>query len=78
MTRLEAVAFSLRNPVVIPVRNLRDLRSTLDVLLSSFSNDCTAFCRSAYLAPAYRFRTSRGHIRTLCLGAKKCGAEVPG
>ena len=29
MTKPEAIAFSLRDRVVIPVRNLRDLRSTL-------------------------------------------------
>jgi hypothetical protein len=39
MTSPEAAAFSPRKLVVIPVRNLRDLRSTLDVLLSSFSSD---------------------------------------
>jgi hypothetical protein len=33
MTGTEAAVFSLRDRVVIPVRNLRDLRSTLDVLL---------------------------------------------
>src|SRR5262245_31539410 len=39
MARPEAAVFSPRDRVVIPVRNLRDLRSTLDVLLSSFSSD---------------------------------------
>src|SRR5215471_11806331 len=39
MTRPEAAEFSPRDRVVMPVRNLRDLRSTLDVLLSSFSSD---------------------------------------
>lgn len=39
MTRAEAGAFSLRNLVMIPVRNLRDLRNTLDVFLSSLSSD---------------------------------------
>ena len=39
MTSTEVAVFSPRDRVVIPVRNLRDLRSTLDVLLSSFSND---------------------------------------
>jgi hypothetical protein len=35
MTSTEAAVFSPRNRVVIPVRNLRDLRSTLDVLASA-------------------------------------------
>jgi hypothetical protein len=39
MTRPEAAVFNPCDRVVIPVRNLRDLRSTLDVLLSSFSSD---------------------------------------
>ena len=39
MTSPEVAVFNPRDRVVIPVRNLRDLRSTLDVLLSSFSND---------------------------------------
>src|SRR5262245_47461663 len=39
MTSTEVAVFSPRDRVVIPVRNLRDLRSAIDVLLSSFSND---------------------------------------
>ena len=39
MTSPEAAAFSPRKLVVIPVRNLRDLRNTLDVLLTSFFGD---------------------------------------
>jgi len=35
MARPEAAVFSPRDRVVIPVRNLRDLRSAIDVLLSS-------------------------------------------
>jgi hypothetical protein len=39
MTSPEAAVFSPRSLVVLPVRNLRDLRNTLDALLSSFSSD---------------------------------------
>src|SRR5262245_28383486 len=39
MARPEVAVFSPRDLLVIPVRNLLDLRSTLDVLLSSFSSD---------------------------------------
>jgi hypothetical protein len=39
MTSTEVAVFSPRDRVVISVRNLRDLRSALDVLLSSFSSD---------------------------------------
>ena len=77
MTRPEAAAFGLQSSPVLPVQTLRDLRTTLDILLSLPSDESVsggsyeaATClRSTDAEPTERTRPSVARE-----GAKRAGA----